>query len=77
MGSSPWSCSHVEVEDKVKGVRWQFRMPTDKDGTSPLPLAKGRRHAQVIKPTRDRMDESEDLMVRAQALVTWRTGHRP
>ncbi|MEW5300911.1 MAG: hypothetical protein WDW36_003804 [Sanguina aurantia] len=58
LGSAEWCVDRVEIENRPKCIRYVF-VNLEREGW----LRKGKRHALVLKPRVERIDEGEDLVL--------------
>jgi len=58
LGEARWCLERVEIENRIKGIRYVF-INSDRDGWIP----KGKRNSVVLKPSIQKIDDSDDLML--------------
>lgn len=64
LGDGRWCLERVELENRILGHRYVFNNAGNRDGW----LKPGKRHGVVLKPSVERVDESEDLRLVQQEL---------
>lgn len=67
LGDGRWCLERVELENRILGHRYVFNNAGNREGW----LKPGKRHGVVLKPSVERVDESEDLRLVQQELQVW------